>query len=690
MVGRPGRPQAAFTGGEIDPQLWERTDLKYFSTGLRFAENIDVIPQGGYCARQGLRDVGAVSAAAARTIEFEASTGAVYDLVFSTGSFQVWGEGALLATVAVAAITADMLPEFTVAQQLDTLLIFHIDLKTQRVKHIDADEWEVDDAPFENVPLHDYGGEYDNGVPAEWTLQFVGLEEGEEPGTQPLGKFAINVSGSETLAITFDPTEPPNMSALADLVEAAILELPNIGPGLTVTVDGDDLVITFDGEDNIGDGWHVSGRVLNRSDAAVVASKTVVGILPGEPLISTDRGWPQCGLFFQQRLLMGGFRSLPNAWIMSATGDYYNFDDRLTAATGPALIPLDVPGGERLEHIKDGRNLQFFSNRREYWLAERALSRTTAPNHVMSSSYGTRRGVAVVENEGASIFVHATGSVAGEFRYTDVEGNYQSLTITLLAPHLTKDIIGQAVKKADHATAGNQLFMVQSDGQARAATILREQEVMAFGRLSSRQGVFKSVAVNARNEAGFVVERPAGRRLERLEAGLLVDEATDFAFDPPSTTITGLGRFNTREVWCLADGHVFGPFTVSGAQIVLPIAVAAATVGTWLPPLASTLPLPRTIGPNITLRRKARIHSIIVSVVDTTSIALAVNGKALQDVDLRRYGMQANVPELNQGFTGEVVLRGQRGWKFDPYVTVGQVRPGRLTVKSITREAAGL
>ena len=53
-----------------------------------------------------------------------------------------------------------MLPEITTAQSLDTLLVFHRDLVSQRVKHIvTTGDWENDDLPYENLPTWDYGAD---------------------------------------------------------------------------------------------------------------------------------------------------------------------------------------------------------------------------------------------------------------------------------------------------------------------------------------------------------------------------------------------------------------------------------------------------------------------------------------------------------------------------------------------------
>ena len=100
------------------------------------------------------------------------------------------------------------------------------------------------------------------------------------------------------------------------------------------------------------------------------------------------------------------------------------------------------------------------------------------------------------------------------------------------------------------------------------------------------------------------------------------------------------------------------------------------------------MPPPRDIGPGTVLKRKGRIHSVQISVINTTSIAIASQGGPLRDIDLLRYGAPADQPELQAGYTGTLTIRGLTGFHDEPTITIGQVRPGRMTVRSITIEAA--
>jgi hypothetical protein len=667
--------QSAFTAGELAEILEERTTLKYFSTGLKHAENIVVAPQGGFRLRDGLRLVGDLPADAARIFAFDASNGSYYDLVFANDTCRVWS-----ATEQVASMTIDGLashiPELTAAQRLDTMLLFHQDLQSKRIRLMPSG-WVVDDVPFGALPNYDFGAVYSNGIPAEWRLEFVGLETGSTI-------FVLIVSGQETQSIVYDA----NMTVLISHIITALANLPNVNPGFFVVAPSvNKIVITFSGTGNEGDGWAVSGRVVNKSDAAVLSVRQTPGVAPGEPIVSHERGWPQCGCFYNQRLFIGGFKSLPNAWLTSKQADYFNFDERFKEANGSFLAPMDIAGGEQIEALVPSLNLLIFTTQAEYWIAERAISKTEAPNHVQASRNGIKRGVPVAENEGASLWCHANGSTIGELRYTDQEGNFVPTNISLLAPHLLQDVSDMAVRRATAAMDGNVGCVIRQDGGARLVTLLREQEVTAFARMTA-DGAFKAVARNGRNELSFIMDHQGSRSLERMENGLLLDEAIDYTFALPTRNVNGLSRFNGRSVWAIGDRNVFGPFEVAAGTITLPVPVSHVTVGTWRPPVVSTLPPPREVGPNTVLKRRARIHTVHISVIDTTSMAISTNGGMLREVDLHRWGVKADVPELDQGITRTIKITGLRGYSDAPFLTISQLRPGRLNVRAITVEAA--
>ncbi len=685
MVARPGRMQASFTAGELDPAVRAQTSFKYYARGLATAVNVVPVPQGGFDVADGMRHVGRVSDTATRGADFSTSTGAVYDLIFDeSGKVEMWGASSKAFELATP-YSAGQVDALTYAQQLDVMVMFHPDVQPKRLKYKAAGDWTLDAAPFTKIPRYDYGGVYTNGVDAVWELQFTGVDVDNA--------FVITVSSQDTPAIRWQDIVDDG-GTLSEASKAALLQeqlrlLANVKPTLTVTPGSKPkrYLVTF--VDDPGDDFAVSGRVTTNADAAITAYKTVAGVAPGEDIMSSTRGWPRCGCFYQQRLLVGGLRSLPNNWIASTEGDYFNLDERVKTANGPFVVPMDAAGGETIERMVAGRNLLIFTNQAEYWIAERSLSKTAAPNHVQASRHGCARGVSIVENEGAALFAYAERGEIGEFRYTDVDGNFQASSLSILASHLTRGVSDLAIRRAGRATSGNLLAVIR-DGGLSLAILLREQEVTGFVQRIT-EGTVISVWANGRNQLCAIVERKVGgspqRFLERFEPGLLLDGAVTGVVS--GAEVSGLGVHQGATVWAIDDDDVFGPFTVAGSKITLPRApTGVVTVGRWTPPIADTLPPPRDVGPNIVVQRPARMHSVQLSLRDTTSVALAVNGQRPRDVPLRRFGDEADVGELAQGFTGISCSRGFTGFADEPFVTVTQLRPGRLGVRAITGESS--
>lgn len=635
---------------------------------------------------------------ATRLRPFAAADGSVSDHCIAAGHVDVfsaagWADGYAIPHGAGA------LPTLKTIQQLDTMLAFQIDVAPHRVLRQGSDvEWQSAPAPLMNIPLFDYGGTYGNGQPAKWEIKFFGVPDND---TADDFSFVLTVNGDDTNAIRIPLTGGggpalPDWPAFAVVMKAALEGLPGVEPGLTVTYSvfsGQNLVeVSFTGAGNEGDEWVISCKSPDKSDVACPAYRTQRGIAPGEPIMSATRGWPRCGNFYQQRLLMGGLKSLPNNWLASWAGSFYDLDTTTAAATGAMVVPMsETEGDEAIEHIANTRSPLLLTSKGEFWLADRAISKTTAPNHVQASRHGVAPGIPVVENEGAAIFVHADRGVISEFRYNDVDQNFVTQNLTLLNSHLINGVRDQAVKRATRDNDGNQLHLVLDDGDMRIITMLREQDVTA-GTRRETDGDVLACHVNGNNNVVVAAQRAVGggaqRFIERAEQDLLLDQAVTKTLSPASATVPGLEEFEGAEVWAIADDDVLGPFTVSGATITLSQKATTVTIGRWIAPRVETLPLSREIGPNLVLERKARIHTVRLSVMDTTSIAIGANGGKIYDVPLLRFGQQMGVPALQNKFTGVVKVQGLTGYADNPTVVITQKRPGFLTVRGLTMEAA--
>ncbi len=675
MVARPGRSQTTYTAGELDPLEFDRTELKYYHAGAKHVENVELHPQGGFSRRDGLRHVTNLQSSSDRLIPFKNSKGISYELALRDNGADVLELGGVSASFGLP-LSQSQIKLISWASRMDTLFIFHKDVETPRITVRD-DGWHVDTLPYEDIPNHDYGLAYTNNEPAEWELNFVGFNAGK--------RFRITVSGQNTVSIALP--DPIDWDSVAADIKTAILDLPNVAPGIDVQkINDEQIKITFAGDDNAGDGWAVSGTPINDADAAMPAYKLKVGIPPGEPIISTARGWPRCGMFFQQRLMVGGFNARPNNYMVSIVGRYFSFNTDLDEANGAFVVPLDTEGGETINHLAAGQNMIVFTGEREQWVTDRTIDKTKPTNHAEASANGSKEGVPVVKNEGAVIYCHKSGSVLSEIRYTDLDA-FVSQPISILSPHLFEDVTDLALRRAQLSTDANHLGVLDEKGRMRAGFLLREQDVTGFGRYTSADCAFKAIAVNGRDEMSVITERNGDRRFERFETGLLLDASFAFSHEQPQTEIINLDHLEGSEVWVIGDDNIYGPYNVADNRVTVDVPVKKGEVGLFAPVLLETLPPPREVGPKTVLRRKARIHSVWVSVVNSTSLAVGVNGQPPVDVPLRDYDGDLEKPELQDGYTGLVELRGLEGFANEPTVTVTQLRPGRLSVRSITAEA---
>ena len=628
-----------------------------------------------------------VSYGAARLRPFAYAREEAYDLMLMAGHGDVYAaDGGWLAGFALP-FAGDEIAAIRWRQQLNTGLIFHPNRATVRVfREASGLEWQVGPAPFADLPDHDFGDvDYTNGVSAVWDFQFVNFS------TTGL-LFAITVDGEETSSIgPYTATDvAAGLGSKAPEIVAAIEELPNIYDGLTWSVVSTPtrLRVTFDGTGNEGQVIVNSTRVLNAADAAVSWQRVTKGKDGGETIYSDGRGWPRCGIFYQQRLVVGGAPGTQNALLASVTGEYYSFNTELTTANGGFLAPLATEGSETIEEMLVSRTLLLFTSAGEWWLSNAVLSKEEAPAFLKASDHGLRAGVPVVESGDGAVFVAKEGHALVEFRYNEVDQSFQTTRLSVLATHLVKDVIDLARRRATSDTDANLLYYVQADGRMRVVTLLREQEVTGFSRIDT-DGDFLAVCVNEANSVTVLTERQVAgapvRFIERQETGLLLDQAVSLTLPEASTAVTGLTDHEGAEVWALADGEVYGPYTVAGGAITLDKASTDITVGRWRPFLAETLPASREIAPKIVTESEVGYHTVRVSLKDTSSVAIGANGADPVDVSLLFFGGVPDVPSTQNLFTGKREETAT-GAMIDPTIVVTQLRPGPITLRSIVGE----
>lgn len=626
---------------------------------------------------------------AVRARAFTYSRTDAYVFVTTPGHADIWRAGTRVWVGSVAWPTdATQTLESKPLQRRDTMLLLHEDLLTRRILRLANDLWAIDSAPFTFIPDVDYGGAYVN-VAEKWSIYLQWPTADFTFGTQFM---EITVSGETTDAIEIDAADWP--ATIANM-QAALIALPSIEAGLVVTagsVDqagGKSFDILFDGAGNAGENYEVTARVVSTTQVSATSSRTLRGKKGGEALFSVTRGYAAAGIYFQDRLTLAGFKSQAGAILASRTGEYFDLNVEAEAASGAILVGMDTDGAEQVIQLARGRHLIIHTTDAEYFISDRALARTTAPNLVRSSGIGTSRQIPIVEQEGSILFANRDGSVVYAATYDDVKQAYDPQPLSLLASHLMDGLVDAALEKASQATDADRYWAPRADGVLVCGHLLRNQEITGFTR-DATDGQVKAVCVDGANEVWTVVERTINGQqellIETLEEDLLLDSAVTLA-------AAGSATFNVPHlagatVWVIADGlmlHTTFDVAANGDVTIDEIPTTSVTIGRWTAPDAITLPLVRDIGPRQVLKRPARVHTVKLDVMDTTSLAVGANGRAPRDVALSRIGDPVDAPPTPR--TGEIAVTGLMGFTTDGQIRITQVRPGKLHIRSITMEA---
>jgi hypothetical protein len=613
-----------------------------------------------------------------------------YTLVLTEGNCDIFRAGVWQAACGMESTSAIM-REIKHLPSDDTVLFFHQDMAPQAIVRQGSDtEWQWGRQVFENVPLVDLGGTYTNGVNEKQVIRTYNVTAGFT--------IALTIEGEETdgipanVNIANDPQESvPTATAVKDALEA----LPNVEPGLTVTQSGRTHTVEFTGGDNAGRQWGlIVGRAVENSNGIVTVTRSVRGKAAGEPIMSDARGWPAVGRFHQQRLILGGFKSRPKSWVMSVSGDVFNLEALRIGADAGRLYDLDDDDTNVIRDIHVGSTLMFFLDGSVWSMAKEALDADKVPRLIKSDSPGIDRKIRPISLDNALFYMQRGGNTLRSTVFSEIEQNFLADNASVLSAFLIKQPVDSALRRAVQGNDADLLFLPMDDGTMTSITLMRTQEVSGFAPHVT-SGKYLSISVDAIEDTWLICERQvdgATRHcLELMEPKKLLDGAIDIALGGPTSTLTGLAKFNGQTVHVIGDGDYRGTFVVSAGAINLgAISLSSsARVGTWLPPSATDIAFRPQEEEGRPLARQKRNFAVELSLHETTSVAIIANGGTSENVPLLDMDNQPmDTPLSLLPFTGRRRIEGLPGFTETAQLTVTQLFPGRLIVRSVTKEIA--
>ena len=662
--------QSSFTVGEIDPLLLGRVDLQQYPSALEKAQNVVVLPQGGFERRPGLRFMLDVSSHLGgsfttldgiRLVPFEFSTTQSYMLVFvknttSNTRMFVFANGQQITNIngsgndfLVCALGDIDLDRMYFTQSADTLILAHEDMSPKSIVR--------------------------GGSNSSWTFSTISL-------TVPKHAFSTSTTS----------------------------------PSVTITPDAVDGTVTLTASSSVFNGSHVDqyinvlngfgrARIVDQPSSTVVKVVTEipffekdVAIASGaweletgyEDAVSSSRGFFRTCTFHEGRLYFGGSKSLPNSLFGSKVDDFFNFKPGEAFDDDALFVTISTDSVNAITAMRSGRDLQIFTQDAEFFVPQATLDPITPSNIVIKNATrrGSKEGIKPVSAEGGTLFIQREGKALREFLFSDVDLNYNANNVSLLASHLLKSPRSMALRVATNTDDGDLLLITNdTDGSMAVFSILRSQNVVAPSEFIT-DGKFLDVAVDI-TDIYVATERTINGATKRYVEMFDDQRTTDANIQyfsgatspdqslPGNTTCSNLSHLEGKTVDVVRDNFVLLDKTVSSGAITIDEAPTTfVEVGLPYSVEVKTLPAEPRLSSGVGVSRKKRILEV-TPVLDRTQ-NIAINGSEVP-LETLPYTM-GSVPNT---FTGRKRISPLLGYSDTAQITFTMTQPLFATVLSV-------
>lgn len=621
--------QTSFAAGELSPRLWGRTDLSLFGAGARRLRNFFVSPQGAAVSRPGTQLLVQAKTADVVLLPFVYSDTESY--VLELGARYLRVHHSVTGYTGIELVTpyaAADLPALQWAQAGSILTLTH---ESYAPKELHSPvlvaglptPWSLQDCRF--------GPPSDGATGASMQAFFVKMDGSAapvphlvpEPRTRPLSELFV-----------VDAAHPPRewrwkVSALVqhnltgELAETLPRDITEYSDGVTTAtrapIPSDSLVVlaadkpvrlSFPGFATAipkPANWTVVGLVWYRGrgglfgfigttrwaqdfiDTGVDPNYARQPLRGDSPFTLDER--PAAVAYFQQRRVFAGSLAHPSTLWASATDDWGNHDRPF-----PPFLTDDAPIEASFVSRRREAIRSLVTHRRALVLTDSsvwsagggdagAVTPSTLELRLEDEVGATKLQPLVVD--GAVLYVRAKGRGVRALSLTD-GGAYQARDISWHAEHLFRGADSEIVSWCFQRDPWATIWAAQADGSLLSCCRTGEG-IWAWAKSTTSSDKVLSVACVPEAGADVVVlavKRGGATYLERMTTRdietanpLSVGGDASFAVDcfsmhdvavAAAATITGLARFEGRDVWAVAPGNApQGPLRVSGGEVTV-------------------------------------------------------------------------------------------------------------------------
>lgn len=722
--------QRSFSGGEVSPEMFGRSDDAKYQSGLALCRNFVVKPQGPAENRSGFAFVREVkdSTKKVRLITFTYSTTQTMVIEVGAGYFRFHTQGSTLLhgaasawITATAYVVGDLRANAGVTYYCTTAHtsgVFATDFAAGKWYAMPATgEYQIPN-PYAEEHLFDLHFVqsadvltlvHPNYAPRElrrmgatnWQLSILSFAASiaapSAPSLVAAGHTAVKYTYYYVVTAVNADGVGESAASASSSVGGNLLET-----GATVTISWG--AVSGASRYNV---YKLQGGLygyIGQTTGLSIVDDNITPELSKTPPIydvvfNAAGEYPGAVSYYEQRRCFAGTINKPqNIW-MTRSGTESDMSYSLPTRDDDRIaFRVAAREANTIRHIVPLAQLLLLTSSAE-WRVTSVNSDAITPStiSVRPQSYVGASSVQPVIINNTLIYGAARGGHARELAYNWQANGFITGDLSLRAPHLfdTFDIVDMAYSKAPQPV----VWFVSTSGRLLGLTYVPEQQIGAWHRHDT-DGVFESCATVAEGSEDVLycvirrtINGTSKRYIERLASRQFTDQADAFFVDcgatysgAPADVISGLGHLEGKTVSILADGAVHPQRVVTGGSVTLDI--EASTVQIGLPIEADLQTLPSTVplqDGSFGYGRVKNVNRVWLRVHESSGIFVGPSADELTEAKQRTTEPYGAPPALKSDVL-ELVLTPT--WGASGHVFVRQADPLPLTVVSMTAEVA--
>ncbi|SDL07847.1 hypothetical protein SAMN05660337_2004 [Maridesulfovibrio ferrireducens] len=680
-----------FSAGELSPRLGGRVDLAKYSNGLAVLENMYTHPHGGASRRTGFRFIREV-------IGRDLMVQGCFD------SADGW-------TIGAGWSVSDSAASCDGTQSVSTILSRDIGLIAGRTYEFG---FKISNCIGGSVQIISAGAGVSN--PASADGLFVSRLEAGESGLISISADVDFIGKVESVYVREIGPKVRLIPFEFSTEQAYVLEFTDKNvriykdSGIVVDADGEPVEVStpytesdleklrFTQSADVMYLVHpeVQPYKLSRTSHVDWTVKLVPFLSPPAEW-NSEKGFPSCVTFFEERLCFAASPANPQTVWMSKSGAYENFGVSAPVVDDDACTyTLSADQVNAIRWMVSSKKLIMGTSGGEWWLSGGGSADSVTPNSVMVRRETTHGSAAIppVVVGGIMIFLQREGKTIRELSYSFEADGYVAPDLTILAEHLTRS--NTITEWAYQQSPDSIVWMIRDDGALLGLTYQREHEVVGYHRHVT-EGKFRSVCVIpgvSQEELWCVVTREVEgvtrSYIERMEeqfngedsvSAFFVDSGLSYDQDVADTVFTGLDHLEGKKVSILADGAVRPDVVVEKGHITL--ASPAKVVHAGLP-YTSNLKTLRIEGGSMTGTAQGsmkRISHVTVRLFQSLGLQVGYDKDNLERAPFRTSADKVGGPPSL--FDGDYEVKFNRGYDRDGQIYIRQDQPLPLTVLAL-------